>query len=134
MAILDEQAVEVIVVIDGEPAKEYDNDDDTEPDSGSLVTKYVEVVSGKEFLFRVLIKPNFKWGEADIVTARYSIDGRRDFSGIVMKMSKFRPLYGMSGEITGEWSGSGDNAQHHKLVFVDLETRQYKVAVLEVTR
>src|ERR1700755_3403370 len=110
MAILEEQRVGVAVLVDGQPAREYDNDDDTELDTERSVTKYVEVVSGKEFSFTVFIQPGFTWGRADTIVARPSIDGKQ-LTGICLAKSKFRELTGMAGLVTGEWSGSGSNAQ-----------------------
>jgi len=124
MAILEDQRTEVVVFVDGQPAREYDNDDDTELDTERSVTKYVEVVSGKEFSFTVFLQPGFTWGRADTIVARPSIDGKQ-LTGICLAKSKgFRELTGMSGLITGEWSGSGSNAQLFKFAFTDLQTRR----------
>lgn len=121
MAILNEQHAEVEVIVDGQPAREYDNDDDTEVDTETTITKYVEVVSGKEFAFRILLKSSFVWNGADTVTARLQIDGKR-LTGICLSRDDFRPVYGSKVVLDGEWSGTGDNAQLFKYVFTDITT------------
>ncbi len=48
MAVLPEQNAEVVVMVEGQPAPEHENDDDTELDTDIAVTRYVEAV--KEFV------------------------------------------------------------------------------------
>lgn len=119
MAILEEQFAEVEVLVDGQAAPEYDNDDDTELDTPKSVTKYIEVLSGSEFSLEVRLQPHFRWKEADTIVARPRIDGKKH-TGIVMLKDKNTYV----STIRGEWSGTGESAELFKFVFADIETRE----------
>jgi hypothetical protein len=121
MAVLPEQNAEVVVMVEGQPAPEYENDDDTELDTDIAVTRYVEAVSGKTFAFMSRLRPGFRWQNADSIVARPVIDGKRR-TGIVMPKRDFSETVGFRGLNEGEWSGSGSNAQLFKFTFANLET------------
>ena len=118
------RGITVEIVVDGQPATEYDNDDDTEPDTGTAVTKYIEAVSSKEFHFAIKVDPLYSWGEADTITARPRFDGKKGL-GICIQKKNLLPTPAHVSKIEGEWSGSGGNAKLHKYVFADLQTRKY---------
>lgn len=124
MAILEAQQAEVVVLIDGRPAREYDNDDDTEIDSENKVTKYIEVVSGKEFSFRITLRRQFAWRKADTIVCKPTIDGKK-YSALCMELQSFNRGTGQQGSIRGEWSGFGSDGHLFKYVFNDIETRSY---------
>ena len=65
MVKLGEFKIELIV--EGKPANEYDNDDDTAPDTNDSITIYVEAVSGKEFHFAIS-------SPVDLVTKGLAVD------------------------------------------------------------
>jgi hypothetical protein len=119
MAILEEQFAEVEVIVDGQPAPEYDNDDDTEVDTPKSVTRYIEVVPGGEFSFSIKLQPHFRWKGASCIVARPKIDGKKH-TGIIL--DKSRGHY--TGNITGEWAGTGDSATQYKFTFANIETRK----------
>jgi hypothetical protein len=124
MAVLDEFTVEVIV--DGQPAHEYDDDDDTQPDSDTSITKYIEAVSGKGFHFAIKIDPKWNWGEADTVTIRPTIDGKKT-RGICFLKKKHMQRPNSPCILEGEWSGMGTSAQLLKYVFATIETRELRL-------
>jgi hypothetical protein len=123
MVALDKQFAAAQVFVDGQPAAEFDNDDEAEVDTENSVTKYVEAVSGKEFSFCFTIKPQFDWKLANAVLGEAFTEGRRVGGRFVRKPTNF-PLNDISMRISGNWSGSGVHAVSHKYVFSDLETRK----------
>lgn len=112
----------VEINVDGTPANEYDNDDDTAPDTAQSVTKYVEAVPGKEFYFAIKLDPFYEWGAADVIVAKCWMDGKQ-CRGICLEKSVVMPYPHVVHKIDGEWSGSGSNAKVHRFVFADLQTR-----------
>jgi hypothetical protein len=119
MAILEEQFAEVEVIVDGQPALEYDNDDDTEVDTPRSVTKYIEVVPGSEFYFSIKLQPQIRWKDASCIVARPKIDGKKH-TGIVLYKSRGH----YTGKIEGEWSGTGKSAEQYRFTFANIETRK----------
>ncbi len=118
------QGFTVEIIVDGQPAKEHDDDDDRAPDSDISVTKYVEAVSGKEFYFAIKIDPLYRWGKSDTITARPLLDGKRR-TGICILKRHVSPHMHRVYKIDGEWSGIGSSAKHYHFVFADLQTRRW---------
>jgi len=78
MAILDD--FEVDVLIDGEPADEFDDDDvdeEFEAKYPNSVSRYVEAVSGAFFAFRVRIKSSYVAKDEDSFNIDIYVDGKR---------------------------------------------------------
>ena len=117
------KSFKVEIIVDGEPANEYDDDDDTAPDTDDKVTRYVEAVSGKEFHFAVTMDPLYRWGSSDVVIARCYMDGKQR-RGMCLKKEKVRYAPNSFHKMEGEWSGTGSNAKIHKYAFANLQTRR----------
>ena len=117
MAVLDDFTVEIEV--DGQAATEYENDEaDVESNAKESMTTYVEAQSDKEFAVFVKVARTFDWGKADTLVARLKIDGKA-YSGICLT----KGLHHYA-RMTGEWSGSGNNATQYKYCFSKLGTRK----------
>ncbi len=118
---MNEFTVEVIV--DGQPANEYDDDDEPEADAVNTVTKYVVAKFGKEFRFKTTVGRRADWGGADFITAMPEIEGKK-YGGKILRPSYLDVNGKCAMEIEGEWSGSGSNAKLYKFTFAQLETRK----------
>jgi hypothetical protein len=84
MVVLD--SFEVSVIVDGESAQEYDDDEveaEFKAKYPTSVSKYVEAVSGAFFAFRVCIKKDYVAGEENTISARIYVDGKPSVRQII---------------------------------------------------
>jgi hypothetical protein len=86
MAVIDEiPGLEVTVMVDGQPLKEYDNTDADE-DTEKKVVRYVVAEPGKDFAVLVAWKNGCKYGPPEFdLNARLYIDGKRAKSRLILK-------------------------------------------------
>ena len=116
----------VEMIVDGQPAQEFDDDDEdefNEHDSENSITKYVEAISGKDYHFAVKVDPFHKWGKADAIVVRPTVDGTRRL-GRVLRKSVYQNAPTRTSIMEGEFSGTGQDAKLHRFVFADLQTRK----------
>lgn len=69
--------VDVRIIVDGRPLKEY-CDPDSDLDDENLRTRYVEVKAGQEFAVRVKLLQGFELRSAKYVESVFQIDNHRD--------------------------------------------------------
>lgn len=110
--------VTVSVLINGQPAAEFDDPD--LPTEADKTTRYIEIESGAEFSFKIELGGKLNWQEATAITSYVNLDGASDVPGIVQYKSQItthRVSY-----IDGVWSGGGSHAKQLRWKFADLET------------
>lgn len=127
MAILD--AFEVSIIVDGEPAQEYDDDEVEEEFKAKYptsVSKYVEAVSGAFFAFRVCIKKDYLAAQENAIVARIYVDGKISTNPVIsIKKRRCSPRSSLRSEVVHTASTcpgmSGSQPIRQKLQFADLE-------------
>lgn len=112
-------------MVDGVPANEYDDDEETAA-STEEITKYVEAVSGANFEIKVLVGPGYTFAEEDAVSCSVYVDGEYG-AGRVRKKDHVHECAGL-GESTiinvdGRYSMDTSGRKLYKFQFADLETR-----------
>ncbi|KAG4430283.1 hypothetical protein IFR05_014230 [Cadophora sp. M221] len=112
MAILDRvPGLEVKVHINGQPAQEYDDDEDEQAVPGAVgwyqaartVRKYVESISDKEFLVQLSLDNSFKF-DCPTLSCELSIDGKVVRSPVIYR--KHQESFTL--EIDGIKTSAGD--------------------------
>ncbi|KAE9368742.1 hypothetical protein N431DRAFT_494137 [Stipitochalara longipes BDJ] len=93
MAVLDTlRGLDVSICIDGQPLKEYDDDEEEEVQetpvaeyqAARTVRKYVESVSDKEFEVKIVLGTSFVM-DYDCIMAPITIDGKRMIETVIVK-------------------------------------------------
>jgi hypothetical protein len=119
MAVLqDVPGVQVQVVVDGKALKEYDDSESNQ--TSKATSKYVEAVSGRNFEIHTTLEKHMETDHD--VSIRVLVDGSR-ISGKHIARKKMSPSY--LSKIRGDVSRISGVAKQSRLLFSDLETRQY---------
>ncbi len=124
MAILGE--CEVQIIVDGTPAKEYDDNEEEVTDNDKTVTKYVEAAAGSHFAVKSDLQAsyNFTQGE-DSVTTYVEVDGHHVTSGLLLRgrfLNQRARGYTPSILIAGHIASENGAATLYQFQFSDLET------------
>ena len=81
MAITDTApGLEVTILVDGKPLKEYRNADD--PDEEGTITRWIEAADGKNFVVHIKAGKNFKY-KAEVLGCTIYTDGNRVSSPLI---------------------------------------------------
>lgn len=103
----------VVIEVNGEPASEFEDDDDEPADSDTVVTKYVEAVPGANFGIKCHVLPGYEF-EADYLSFAIFLDGNRTTSIDAMK-SKYDSERGMC--VVRQHVSVGEGKQREKFAF-----------------
>lgn len=116
---------EARVVVNGIPAREYndDEDDNQTPQDPPSITKYVEAISGALFEFKAKIDQAYQFSDEDVLVAYAYVDGHYG-GGHYATRKHFR--HGAARVVVdGRTSTEKGSSKHYKFKFADLETREY---------
>ena len=101
---------EVEILISGQPAKEYTDDDFEQEPLEDEASKYIEAVEGSNFAFRCTLHPSYKFAPAiDYLCFTFSVDGEQVTGKVVTpeEISQGRTASKMRGGGGGVyWSSS----------------------------
>lgn len=122
MAIKNHLAVTILV--DGEPATEYDDTSSSgQPNEPNTTTKYIEVTSGSRFAFKIEVLPAYQPAEEHGLSFYPWIDGNTITATYYPKAS-IDPVTGFSYIKDSAIVGSGTEMKKLMFSFKDLETRE----------
>ena len=117
---------QVEVLVDDQPADEYEDDEDDDTDIENAVTRYIQAVSGKRYQICVQIRPTYRFRGENALTVQVQVDGKHG-GAVVLERHVFKPGVAKLGTVRGVYSGEGPNAKLYELRFGDLETREYHI-------
>jgi hypothetical protein len=118
MAIL--KPFECTVEVDGVPLEEYEDEDTEQANTTTLLTKYVEAISGANFSLKFTVQPGWTM-KADYIAWYVYLDGTLVTGGVVPSES-YDGDRSYTTQKSGALSGAGDNWTIRKYKFADITT------------
>jgi hypothetical protein len=120
-----EDEIDVKVVVEGIPAPEFPAEPQTDEMTGrQVLTKYVQVTSGTQFLFQVTLSPQYRFGKEDCLTLYAFIDG--EFAGgIVWDRERHSHVFGSKFVCSSKWEGNGAATRKLTYHFADLKICEF---------
>lgn len=112
----------VAIEVGGEPASEFEDDEEEAADSDTVVTKYIEAVSGANFGIVCQVLPGYDF-EADYLSFAIFLDGNRTSSVNAIK-SKYDSERGMLAVRRHVSVGQGESGERFAFRFANLESRE----------
>lgn len=118
------KAVEVKVLVNGEAAQEY-NDDDEGSCGPKTITKYIEAITGAEFGVQIELKPSFRF-PSELLCCYISIDGKQ-LNSTVFRKERFMVLpRGQKATFKGITRSHGVTWSLEKFKFAEVKTSQFE--------
>lgn len=112
----------VTVEVNGEPATEFEDDDDEPAESNAVVTKYIEAVSGANFGIKCQVLAGYEF-DTDCLSFAIFLDGTRA-GGFEADKSEYdieRGTYSVRRHVS---VGEGKSRERLTYRFADLNTRE----------
>ena len=114
--------IEVEILIDGQPAKEYTDDDFEQEAVEDQMSKYILAVEGAHFKFRYTLYPSYTFAPAiDYLGFYFKVDGKK-VSGKVMEKERISKRKTKSGSRDGYISKLDGMPIEEKFVFSNITT------------
>jgi hypothetical protein len=125
MAIIDEiPGLEVQILVDSRPLREYEEPADTNDDDGSKVTRYIEAQPGKTFQVQLYFTGAFKHFDDYDMCGFVKVDGRT-VNNPLMKRSEYRDAHYLARRITGSISKVNGVFEERAFLFDELKIGSY---------
>lgn len=112
----------VAIEVGGEPASEFEDDDEEAADSDTVVTKYIEAASGANFGIECQVLPGYDF-DSDYLSFAIFLDGNRT-SSVNAKKSEYDSERGMAAVRREVWVGEGKNRERFAFRFANLDSRE----------